>query len=50
VNVFFGPVKRYLGMRMSIFTSNIGVLVLSSIGLLGVLYAVLKRQLRTRGT
>jgi ABC-type multidrug transport system ATPase subunit len=50
VNVFFGPVKRYLGMKMSIYTSNIGVLVLSSIGLLGILYAVLKRQLRTRGT
>jgi len=49
VNVFFGPVKRYLGMKMSIFTSNIGVLVLSSLGLLGALYAVLKRQLRTRG-
>jgi hypothetical protein len=35
---------------MSIFTSNIGVLVISSLGLLAALYAVLKRQLRTRGT
>jgi hypothetical protein len=34
---------------MSIFTSNSGVLVLSSIGLLITLYAILKRQLRPRG-
>jgi ABC-type multidrug transport system ATPase subunit len=49
VNVFFGPMKRYLGVMMSIFTYNTGVLVLSSIGLLVTLYAILKRQLRTRG-
>ena len=50
VNVFFGPMKHYLGMSMSIFTYNTGVLVLSSIGLMVMLYAILKRQLRTRGS
>jgi hypothetical protein len=50
VNVFFGPMKHYLGMSMSIFTYNTGVLVLSSIGLMVMLYAILKRQLRTRAS
>ena len=49
VNIFFGPIKRYVGMKMSIFSSNAGVLILSSLVLLISLYLILKRQLRTRG-
>ena len=48
VNAFFGPVKRYLGVTMSIFTYNSAVLVISSLLLLVVLYTILVRQLRPR--
>ncbi|HZJ16239.1 MAG TPA: ATP-binding cassette domain-containing protein [Chthoniobacteraceae bacterium] len=61
VNVFFGPQKTfYLGPRdwewvskhpvvLSVFTVNALVIIGSSLGLLVVLYAILQRQLRTRG-
>ena len=61
VNVFFGPQKTfYLGSRhwewawkhplvLSVFTVNALVIIGSSLGLLVMLYAILQRQLRTRG-
>ena len=49
VNVFFGPEKRYLGITMSVFAWNSAILVGSSAGLLGLLYLILKRQLRPHG-
>jgi hypothetical protein len=61
VNVFFGPQKIFfLGPRhwawvwkhplvLSVFTVNTLVIIGSSIGLLVIVYAILQRQLRTRG-
>ena len=61
VNVFFGPMKtHYLGLEnwsflrthplvMSVFTRNALVLLGSSLLQLALLYAILRRQLRTRG-
>src|SRR4030095_3672212 len=61
VNVFFGPQKTfYPGSRhwewsckhplvFSVFTFNTLVIIGSSVGLLVVVYAILQRQLRTRG-
>ena len=61
VNVFFGPVKtHYLGptswklfsdhpLVMTVFTRNALVLIGSSLAQLILLYAILRRQLRTRG-
>ncbi len=49
VNVFFGPEKRYLGITMSVFAWNSAILIGSSTGLLGLLYLILKRQLRPHG-
>jgi hypothetical protein len=63
VNVFFGPVKtHYLGrintiwwgkkdvkITMSVYTRNTLVLLGSTLVCLGLLYLILKRQLRTRG-
>lgn len=49
VNVFFGPEKRYLGITMTVFAWNSAILVGSSAGLLGLLYLILKRQLRPHG-
>ncbi len=49
VNVFFGPEKRYVGITMSVFSWNSAILVGSSAGLLGLLYLILKRQLRPHG-
>jgi ABC transport system ATP-binding/permease protein len=47
-NVFFGERKRYLGVRFGVFTFNTTVLVVSTIGLLGVLLWLLRRQLEVR--
>ena len=49
INVFFGPLKRCLGMTMSVFVFNAFVLLASSVAQLVILYAILRRQLRTRG-
>ena len=61
VNVFFGPVKtHYLGpvrwkffrdypLVMTVFTRNALVLIGTSLFQLVILYALLRRQLRTRG-
>ena len=49
VNVFFGPQKRALGVTLSVFASNALVLIGTSLFQLVILYALLRRQLRTRG-
>jgi ABC transport system ATP-binding/permease protein len=46
-NVFFGPVKEYLGIRTGLLVFNTGVLVVSSLGLLTLLYFILRRQIRS---
>ena len=47
-NVFFGAEKRYLGMKANVFAWNTMVLVGSSLGLLGLLHWILRRQLEVR--
>jgi hypothetical protein len=49
-NVFFGAEKRYLGVKISVFLFNTIVLVGSTLGLLGLLYWILRRQLEVRRT
>ena len=47
---FFGAEKRYLGLRISVFSFNTIVLVGSTIGLLALLHLILRRQLEIRKT
>ena len=47
-NVFFGAEKRYLGVKIDIFIFNTLVLVGSTLGLLGLLHWILRRQLEVR--
>jgi ABC transport system ATP-binding/permease protein len=47
-NVFFGAEKRYIGMKANVFAWNTMVLVGSSLGLLGLLHWILRRQLEVR--
>jgi len=47
-NVFFGAQKRFLGVRISVFVFNTVVLIGSTLGLLGLLYWILRRQLEVR--
>ena len=42
LNVFFGPVKEYLGLRAGILWFNVGVLIFSSLTLFGTLYLILR--------
>jgi len=48
LNVFFGPVKEYLGLRFSVLWFNFGVLVLSTLALFFALYLILHHQVRGR--
>ena len=48
LNVFFGPVKEYLGFRAGILWFNVGVLLVSSTALFGTLYLILRSQIRMR--
>jgi len=48
LNVFFGPEKRYFGIRASVLTFNAWVLILSSLAMFQALYFVLRHQLKTR--
>jgi hypothetical protein len=48
LNVFFGEEKRYLGMKVNVFIFNTLVLIASTLGLLGVLHWILRRQLEVR--
>ena len=47
-NVFFGAEKRYLALKVNVFVFNTLVLVGSTLGLLGVLHWILRRQLEVR--
>jgi ABC-type multidrug transport system ATPase subunit len=47
-NVFFGPEKRYLGIKVGVFFFNTIVLIGSTLGLLGLLHWILRRQLEVR--
>ena len=49
-NVFFGAQKSYLGVKISVFLFNTIVLVGSTLGMLGLLYYILRRQLEVRRT
>ncbi|MDP9254625.1 MAG: ATP-binding cassette domain-containing protein, partial [Verrucomicrobiota bacterium] len=44
-NVFFGEEKRYFGIKVGVFTFNTAVLIGSTLGLLGLLHWILRRQL-----
>src|SRR2546429_8093337 len=46
--VFFCAGKRYLGARISVFVLNTLVLIGSTLGMLGLLYYILRRQLEVR--
>ncbi len=48
LNVFFGPVKEYFGIRASVLVFNSGVLILFSLFGFVTLYYVLRHQLRLR--
>lgn len=47
-NVFFGAEKHYLGIEVGVFVFNTMVLVGSTLGLLGLLHWILRRQLEVR--
>ena len=47
-NVFFGAQKNYLGVKVNVFVFNTLVLILSTLGLLGILQWILRRQLQVR--
>lgn len=45
-NVFFGPVKYYFGLTIDLLAFNVGILLLSTLGTLLVLYFILKHQIK----
>jgi len=47
-NVFVGAQKRYFGIKFSVFFFNTSVLILSTLGLLGLLHWILRRELEVR--
>ncbi len=47
-NVFFGAQKSYVGVKISVFVFNTIVLIGSTLGMLGLLYYILRRQLAVR--
>src|SRR5438270_9772172 len=50
LNVFFGEEKRYFGFAVDLFVFNTIVLIGSTLGLLGILHWILRRQLEVRRT
>ncbi|HRJ71753.1 MAG TPA: ATP-binding cassette domain-containing protein [Terrimicrobiaceae bacterium] len=48
LNVFFGPVKEYLGLRVGVLWFNAGVLLVSTLALFYALYLILNYQVRLR--
>jgi hypothetical protein len=50
LNVFFGEEKRYLALKVNVFVFNTIVLIGSTLGLLGLLHWILRRQLQVRRT
>lgn len=49
LNVFFGPVKEYFGIRSSVLTFNVGVMVVFTLSGFIALYYILRHQIRMRG-
>jgi ABC-type multidrug transport system ATPase subunit len=49
LNVFFGPMKEYFGIRASVLTFNVGVMILSTLVGFIALYYILSHQIRMRG-
>jgi hypothetical protein len=49
LNVFFGPIKEYLGIRAGILWVNSAILTLSTLSLFGILVLILRRQIRIEG-
>src|SRR6059036_465711 len=47
-NVFFGAQKRYFGIKVGVFAFNTSVLIMSTLGLLGLLHWILRKQLEVR--
>jgi hypothetical protein len=45
-NVFFGPVKNYFGVNISLLWFNAGVMIFSSWMIFAILYHILRRQIR----
>jgi polyhydroxyalkanoate synthesis regulator phasin len=50
LNVFFGPMKEYLGLRAGILWFNTLVLIASTLFLFFVLYLILRSQIRVRNS
>jgi hypothetical protein len=48
LNVFFGPVKEYLGIKVGILWFNTAVLILSTLTLFISLGVILRGQIRMR--
>ena len=48
LNVFFGPVKEYFGIRIGILWFNTAVLIVSTLALFAILTLILRRQIRLR--
>ena len=46
--MFFGPEKRYFGMKFGVFTFDTAVLIVSMLGLLVMLHWILRKQLEVR--
>ncbi|MDD5199110.1 MAG: ATP-binding cassette domain-containing protein [Terrimicrobiaceae bacterium] len=49
LNVFFGPVKQYFGIRASVLTFNTGVLIVTTLAGFFALYFILRYQINVRG-
>ncbi len=49
LDVFFGPVKEYFGIRSSVLTFNTGVMILFTFAGFVILYYILRQQIRMRG-
>src|SRR5438094_7258981 len=47
-NVFFGAQKRYFGIKVGVLAFNTTVLIMSTLGLLGLLHWILRKQLEVR--
>ena len=48
INVFFGPVKEYFGLRFGLLWFNTVVLIGSTLGLFATLYLILRAQIHKR--
>lgn len=49
LNVFFGPVKEYFGVRINVLVFNTGVLLVTTFACFLALYLILQRQIQLRG-